>query len=82
MEDCDALVSRGLMARRVGSELSGGDPVYHVTHAGKIISMLGVKPERPSKYKAWLRLSDAFPSDWKFGDWLKAGCPGWNETQP
>jgi hypothetical protein len=33
--DCEALVAAGLMARREGHPLSGGDPVYSVTEAGR-----------------------------------------------
>lgn len=32
---CEALVAAGLMARHDGSPLSGGDPVYSVTEAGR-----------------------------------------------
>ena len=32
--DCEALVAMGLMRRRDGNELSGGDPVYAVTEEG------------------------------------------------
>ncbi|MGH7462667.1 MAG: hypothetical protein ACREMA_16790 [Longimicrobiales bacterium] len=34
-DDCEALVSQGLMIKRQGSRLSGGDPVYLVTEAGR-----------------------------------------------
>lgn len=32
---CEALVTAGLMDRHEGSPLSGGDPVYSVTEAGR-----------------------------------------------
>ena len=32
---CEALVKAGMMSRRDGSALSGGDYVYHVTAFGK-----------------------------------------------
>ena len=32
--DCEALVAAGLMHRREGNPLSGGDPIYSVTKAG------------------------------------------------
>lgn len=32
---CEALVVAGLMRRREGNPLSGGDPVYSVTEAGR-----------------------------------------------
>ena len=33
--DCEALVAAGLMTKRSGGPLSGGDPVYRVTDAGQ-----------------------------------------------
>jgi len=33
--DCEALVALGLMKKRSGGPLSGGDPVYSVTDAGE-----------------------------------------------
>ena len=33
-DDCEALVAAGLMVKRPGSELSGGDPTFLVTAAG------------------------------------------------
>ena len=33
--DCEALVAAGLMKKRSGGPLSGGDPVYSVTDAGQ-----------------------------------------------
>jgi len=33
--DCEALVAAGLMTKRSGGPLSGGDPVYCVTDAGQ-----------------------------------------------
>lgn len=34
-DDCEALVAAGLMKKRSGGPLSGGDPVYSVTDAGQ-----------------------------------------------
>ncbi|HSC06799.1 MAG TPA: hypothetical protein VLD59_08230 [Steroidobacteraceae bacterium] len=34
-DDCEALVELGLMRRRSGGPLSGGDPIYSVTDAGQ-----------------------------------------------
>lgn len=34
-DDCEALVAAGLMRKRGGGPLSGGDPVYNVTDAGQ-----------------------------------------------
>lgn len=33
--DCEALVAAGLMRKRSGGPLSGGDPVYSATEAGE-----------------------------------------------
>lgn len=33
---CEALVTAGLMTRREGCALSGGDPIYTVTAAGRV----------------------------------------------
>ena len=33
--DCEALVAAGLMLRREGNALSGNDPIYSVTEAGR-----------------------------------------------
>lgn len=38
--DCEELVCLGLMTKRPGHALSGGDPVYTVTEAGKIAARL------------------------------------------
>lgn len=34
-DDCVAMVKAGLMVQHSGSELSGGDPIFIVTDAGK-----------------------------------------------
>lgn len=34
-EHCESLVAAGLMQRREGSPMSGGDPIYIVTEAGR-----------------------------------------------
>ena len=33
--DCEALVAAGMMTKRSGGPMSGGDPVYRVTDAGQ-----------------------------------------------
>lgn len=35
--DCEALVAAGLMTKRSGGPLSGGDPVYRATDAGEAV---------------------------------------------
>lgn len=77
---CDGLVEIECMSRRVGSELSGGAPIYHVTEKGRDAAAPTTRPKKPTRYQVWLKLADAF-SAWNFGDWLKAGCPGEKETR-
>lgn len=36
--DCESLVAAGLMIKRAGSVLSGGDPIYLVTDAGRAVA--------------------------------------------
>lgn len=36
--DCEALVAAGLMTKRPGNPLSGGDPIYTVTDAGRTVA--------------------------------------------
>lgn len=43
-EACEALVAAGLMLKRNGSPLSGGEPIYFVTDAGK--AAIGTAAER------------------------------------
>ena len=44
--DCEALVAAGLMQRRPGHPLSGGDPIYWVTESGRaaLASADGIAP--------------------------------------
>lgn len=44
--DCEALVAAGLMTKRSGGPLSGGDPVYRVTDAGQ--DALVGRPKTPN----------------------------------
>lgn len=41
---CETLVEAGLMTRREGTALSGGDQVYYVTEAGKAVARKQAKP--------------------------------------
>ena len=45
-DDCEALVATGLMTKRSGGPLSGGDPVYRVTDAGQ--DALVGRPKTPN----------------------------------
>ena len=77
---CDSLVALEHMSRRVGTELSGGAPTYHVTAKGRAAAAPTIRHKKPTRYQVWLKLADAF-SDLSFGDWLKAGCPGEKESR-
>lgn len=69
---CMAAAERGLMRRRAGNELSGGDDIFHVTDAGKQW-MAENSPAPPKltpgqkRYQAWLD-QDTCES---FGDYLR-----------
>ncbi len=76
---CREAVSQGLMREHAGREISGGDPIFTVTDAGKAyIAEHSPAPPKVSRGKArylkWLQVSDCCP-DLKFGEWLKKGCP-------
>ena len=43
--DCEVLVSLGMMTKRNGSQLTGGDPCYHVTDSGRHAIRLARKGE-------------------------------------
>lgn len=71
---CMEAVDRGLMIRRAGNELSGGDDIFIVTDAGKQF-VRDKSPIPPAttrsarRYAAWLR------AEWfagSFGEWLKS----------
>ena len=73
---CNELVTAGLMVRHPPRDISGGDPIFVVTEAGKAY-VCEHSPRSPkvsrgrARYLKWLHVSDAFP-DWTFGDWLKS----------
>lgn len=71
------LVAAGLIEKvSDGNELSGGDPVFRATAAGKarareIHAREYPKPSRAkARYLMWL----ASECGMKFGEWLKMGC--------
>lgn len=80
VQACEGLVASGYMRKNErisGSDLAGGDPVYHVTEAGKrYVTDYSPKPPKGSRsaarYAEWLEVADVFPG-WKFFDWIKAG---------
>ena len=66
---CMALVERGLMTRRTGNALSGGDDIFSVTAEGRLAAAGTWVPQPRSKQ----RYADYLHSDTSlgFGDWLK-----------
>lgn len=67
---CMALVERGLMTRRNGSALSGGDDVFSVTADGRLAAAgTWVKqPRSKQRYADFLHADSGL----SFGDWLRA----------
>jgi len=66
---CMALVERGLMTRRTGSALSGGDDIFSVTAEGRLAAAGTWVPQPRGKqsYANYLHSG----SDLEFGEWLK-----------
>lgn len=69
-------VTKGLMVRHAPRAISGGDPIFTVTDAGKAwIAEHSPKPPKVSRskarYRAYLASADADVGV-KFGDWLRA----------
>lgn len=69
-ELCSGLVAAGMMVRRAGNPLSGGDDVFTVTPSGRAAAVAVAPPMRPGqrRYQAYLK-SD---SPLTFIDWLRA----------
>jgi hypothetical protein len=70
---CMALVAAGLMTRRAGSAISGGDDIFFVTEAGK--AHVTDHSPKPPKLTASQRRYQEFldeDSDLRFGEWLKS----------
>lgn len=68
---CRELVAMGYMAERPSSELTGGDPLFHVTPAG--IDVVALQSPAPPKltrsqkrYREYLNAADSFKSFWHF----------------
>lgn len=74
-ESCRPLVSLGLMTEHPASELTGGDPLFRVTEAGKK-AMIEASPKPPKltrgqkRYREFLD-SGAGDCGYTFGTWLK-----------
>lgn len=74
---CREAVSLGLMVEHEPRAISGGDPIFTVTDAGKAYVAEHSPPEPKltpgqKRYRAWLRISDVY--DVSFGQWLKDGA--------
>ena len=68
---CMALVKAGLMTRRKGGPLSGGDDVFYVTEQGQQIA-LDAQPKltrSQRRYRKWLDVGDA--TGQSFGEFLR-----------
>ena len=71
------LVAAGLMEKTSeGSDLSGGDPVFRATAAGKrrALEIHAREYPKPSRAKARYLMWLDSESGMKFGEWLKLGC--------
>jgi hypothetical protein len=66
------LVEQGLMARRAGSQLTGGDDLFFVTEAGKVF-VRDNSPAPPKLSRGQLRYQDWLAADTgtPFGEWIK-----------
>ena len=72
---CMEAVERGLMHRRSGNALTGGNDLFTVTDAGKAwVGENSPKPDRKQmardKYSRFLNISDCMP-DLTFGEFLR-----------
>lgn len=70
---CQALVAAGLMTRRPGNELTGGDDLFHVTPAGKA-AVVEHSPAPPKLTRSQQRYEDFLDADCglTFGEWLRS----------
>lgn len=71
---CMQATEHGLMTRRDGSFLTGGDDLFTVTDAGRVFVREN-KPEVPQATRAQRRYQRYLEADsgLSFGDWLKRG---------
>lgn len=73
---CHEAVALGLMVEHPSNQITGGDPWFHVTDAGKAyIVEHSPKPPKVSRakrrYLRWLDVADAYGIS--FGEWLERG---------
>lgn len=69
---CMALVNAGLMTRRAGNAISGGDDIFHVTEAGfaYVKEQSAKAPKLTRGQRRYAAFLDA-DSGLTFGEWLK-----------
>lgn len=75
---CREAVAQGLMTEHSPREISGGDPIFTVTPAGRAyITEHSPAPPKVSRSKArYLRWLGGYGDmGVPFGEWLKAGAP-------
>lgn len=75
---CREAVAQGLMREHPASEISGGDPVFTVTDAGKAyVTANSPAPPKLSRgkqrYQEW-QASGAADCGLTFGEWLRSGA--------
>ena len=70
--ECRPLVAMGYMIERPASELTGGDPLFQVTEAGKQ-AVRAESPKPPKLTRGQLRYRRFLNADCghSFGEWLK-----------
>lgn len=70
---CMALVAAGLMTRRAGSVISGGDDIFQVTEAGKRY-VTENSPPPPRLTRSQRRYEEFLDADCglTFGEWLRS----------
>jgi hypothetical protein len=72
--ECVALVADGLMTRRTGSDLTGGDDLFTVTEAGRaFVAEHSPSPPRLTRGQERYRRFLNADSGMTFGEWIKAG---------
>jgi hypothetical protein len=71
---CMALVGDGLMTRRAGSAISGGDDIFYVTDAGRAY-VREHSPKPPKLTRSQRRYQAFLDADFgdTFGEWLRSG---------
>ncbi|MBB3832510.1 hypothetical protein FHR55_000676 [Xanthomonas arboricola] len=70
---CMQLVDLGLMQRRNGNALSGGDDIFTVTEAGRTAAAPAAEPAKLSRSARRYRSYLSADSNLSFGSWLRSG---------